>query len=139
MRRDGLLHAELLGLLAALGHGQTIVVADAGLPVPPGVRRIDLAVTPGLPGFLPVLEAVTGAMVVEGATVAEELARGNASLLESVRRLLGPGVRVEAVPHEELKRLSGLAAAVVRTGEFTPYANVLLRAGVAFGPASGGR
>ncbi|MDI3298760.1 MAG: D-ribose pyranase [Bacillota bacterium] len=135
MRRDGLLHADLVGLLAALGHGQTVVVADAGLPIPPGVRRIDLAVMPGLPGFLPVLEAVAGAMVVEGATVAEELAAGNPSLLGEIRKLLGPDVPLERVPHEELKRQSGQAAAVVRTGEFTPYANVILRAGVAFGPA----
>ena len=39
----------------------------------------------------------------------------------------------QTVSHEEFKRRSATARAVVRTGECTPYANIMLIAGVAFG------
>jgi D-ribose pyranase len=42
------------------------------------------------------------------------------------------GLDVEAVPHESFKELTREAVAIVRTGEFTPYANVILVAGVVF-------
>ena len=58
MKRTGILHAELSGLVAAMGHGDTLVIGDAGLPVPPGVRCIDLAVSPGVPRFQQVVDAV---------------------------------------------------------------------------------
>ena len=131
MRRHGLLNAELLGVISAMGHTDTIVVADAGLPIPPGVTRIDLAVVPGVPSFLDVVRAVCDAGVFEAVTVAEELRERDASLADAVRAAAG-GAASEAVPHERLKEMSGRAVAVVRTGEFTPYANAILHAGVPF-------
>ena len=132
MKREGLLHAELDGVIAGLGHGQLLVVADAGLPIPDWVRRIDLAVAPGLPGFLPVLRAVLRAGVFEAASIAQELEPANPSLAGAVAELLGPGIALGSVPHAQLKDLAASATAIVRTGEFTPYANVVLRAGVLF-------
>ncbi len=132
MRSRGLLHAELAGVIAGLGHGQLLVVADAGLPIPPSVRRIDLAVQPGLPGFLPVLQAVVEEGVFEAATIATELGSGNPSLAGAVAQVLEPSIAVMRVPHDDLKQMTSEAVAVIRTGEFTPYANVVLRAGVAF-------
>ena len=58
MKKTHLLHAELSQLIAAMGHGDAIVIADAGLPVPAGTRCIDLAVTRGVPSFEQVLDAV---------------------------------------------------------------------------------
>lgn len=131
MRRSGLLHAELLEVIARLGHSQTLVISDAGLPVAPDVRRIDLALRAGLPGFLDVLELVLDAGVFEAATIAAELATSDPRLADAIGAHLGH-VTVERVAHAELRRLAAQAVAVVRTGEFTPYANVVLRAGVPF-------
>jgi D-ribose pyranase len=39
---------------------------------------------------------------------------------------------VVTVPHEEFKRAMAGAVLFVRTGEATPYANVMLRCGVPF-------
>ena len=64
MKKTPLLHAELSGLIASLGHGDMLVIADAGLPVPPGTRTIDLAVTRGVPSFEQVLTAVLSEMQV---------------------------------------------------------------------------
>ena len=131
MRRTGLLHAELLEVIARLGHGQTLVISDAGLPIAPGVHRIDLAVRRGLPSFLEVLEAVLEAGVFEAATIATELRSSDPHLADAIVGHLGEAA-VEEVLHEELKSLAAEALAVVRTGEYTPYANVVLRAGVPF-------
>lgn len=131
MKPNGLLQAELTGLLASLGHTQTIVIADAGLPVPRGVRVIDLAVTAGTPSFLAVLRAVLPECVFEGCTLAEEIKTRNPALLEALAGVTG-ALPVRFVPHEELKRLSGDSVCIVRTGETTPYANILLTGGVNF-------
>lgn len=129
MRRDGIWHPRLAGLLAALGHHDSIVIADAVLPVPRGVETIDLVWSRGEPALLPVLRAVCAELVVQEAVVAHELT--DAAFLSGVRAAVGGGP-VSAVGHDELKALCAGAHAVVRTGEATPYANVILRAGVSF-------
>lgn len=129
MRPDGLWHPRLLELLASGGHGDLIVVADAGLPVPGGVESVDLVWRRGEPGFVPVLAAVLDECVVEHATLADELA-GTAAHA-NIAAVLGDRP-VEYLPHERLKQLSAHARAIVRTGATTPYANVVLRCGVAF-------
>ncbi|GAA3209842.1 D-ribose pyranase [Dactylosporangium siamense] len=125
MRDSGLWHPRLAALVAGMGHTDIIVVADAGLPVPPGVEVVQLAVTRGVPAFLPVLAAIAAELVVEEATVADELTD------EGIRAGLS-GFPVRTVPHEDFKVATRKATAIVRTGEATPYANVILRAGVPF-------
>ena len=129
MRSGGIWHPRLSQLVTAVGHGELIVVADAGLPVPPGVEPIDLLWRRGEPPLLPVVEALLAECVVEAATVADELV--DVDMSAGLTRLLG-GIPVGTVPHEHLKRLTGSARAIVRTGEAIPYANVVLRAGVGF-------
>jgi D-ribose pyranase len=129
MRDSGLWHPRLAHLVVALGHGDLLVVADPGLPVPAGVETIDLVWSRGEPGFVPVLRAIVDELVVEHATVAEELA--DEKLLRDIEDQLGT-TPCDRVPHEQLKAVVGGARAVVRTGEDTPYANVVLRAGVPF-------
>ncbi len=69
-----MLHARLLMVLAELGHTETLVIADAGLPIPSVVERIDLALVPSVPGFVETLRAVLGELAIESAVVAEEMA-----------------------------------------------------------------
>jgi D-ribose pyranase len=134
VKRTALLHAELSRVIASLGHGDMLVLGDAGLPIPDRPVRIDLAVTPGLPRLSDVLAAVLSEMQVEGAIVAQEAmdaARAAGQALPAWYAGPLPGVP-HAVPHEEFKRLCREARAMVRTGECTPYANIILRAGVTF-------
>lgn len=132
MKRTALLHAELSRVIATLGHGDMLVLGDAGLPIPNGPLRIDLAVTPGLPPLADVLRAVLTEMQVERVVLAREtLEREIGGTLPAwcAGQL---SVTPELVSHEELKRLTASAKAVVRTGECTPYANIVLCAGVTF-------
>lgn len=127
MKRHGILNAELNAALSRLGHGDQILLADCGMPAPRGVQVVDLALVLGIPRFADVLAALVGDMVFEGATIAEE-ARGT-DTEGMVRGYLG---ELDYVSHEELKGLSSSAKLFIRTGEATPYANVLLTCGVPF-------
>ncbi|BAS27776.1 D-ribose pyranase [Limnochorda pilosa] len=127
MRRRGILHPQLARILSEMGHTDGLVVADAGLPIPRGVERVDLGFLPGQPPFLAVVEAVLAELSVEGAILAEEIQSANPEVLREVlARLEAP---VTYVPHEAFKERVASARAVVRTGECTPYANVILFSG----------
>lgn len=131
MKKTGILNHHLAGVIAAMGHTDLLVIADAGLPVPPGVPCVDLAVVRGLPPMLEVARAVAAELQVEEITLAAELHARDDALPAALSGLF-PAARLGYVPHEEFKRLTARARAVVRTGECTPYANVLLRSGVTF-------
>lgn len=131
MKKTTLLHSDLSLAIARLGHMDTLVVADAGLPIPPGTLRIDLALTKGVPGAIQTLKVVLDEMQVEKVILAEEAKDRNPGFLADVQGLL-PGVPVEFVSHAEFKARTADARAVVRTGEFSPYANVILVSGVVF-------
>jgi D-ribose pyranase len=131
MKKRGLLQHALAETIASMGHTDLLVIADAGLPVPPGVPCIDLAVRCGMPPMLDVTHAVADELEVEEIVVADELLARDEALPAALRELF-PGARFRHVTHEELKRLSGRARAVVRTGECRPYHNVILTSGVTF-------
>ncbi len=135
MRAQGLLHAQLLAVIAEMGHGETLVIADAGLAVPSGVLLVDLAIAPNLPQVPAVLEVVRAELVVESALVARETLdnRALATALQSRVR-----THWMTVSHEDFKRRLPMVRAVVRTGDFTPFASIMLVAGVPFGPQEGG-
>lgn len=130
MKEIGVIHGQLSKIIAELGHGEMIVLADAGLPVAPNVPMIDFALSPGIPSLDQVLHAVLTECVVETAVIATELKNSNLEFFEKICRLIGHPVRI--VSHEELKQLCLHTKFHVRTGEWTPFANVILSAGVAF-------
>ncbi|MEN8639836.1 D-ribose pyranase [Pseudomonas sichuanensis] len=134
MKKTPLLNIALSRVVAGLGHGDTVVIGDAGLPVPPGVELIDLALTPGIPDFASVLRVVLSEMQVERHVLAEEIIQAAPPALVEVERLRGEGVigPCQLLTHAEFKVLCQQARAVVRTGECKPYSNIALVAGVTF-------
>jgi D-ribose pyranase len=131
MKKTGLLNQPLSAVIAGMGHTDSLVIADAGLPIPPFVERIDLAVTGGVPAFMDVLPAVLREMQVERAVMAEEIKDRSPILHAQIIALLGE-LPVSYVAHEAFKAQTQDAVAVARTGEFTPYANIILFSGVVF-------
>ncbi len=127
------INPQLSRIISETGHTDLIVVADAGLPIPLGSERVDLAYRPGAPAFLDVLDTILAELAIEGATAATEVAEANPEILAALHDRLDPlGLTIELIPHEEFKKLSRGARAFVRSGEYTPFANVILHAGVAF-------
>lgn len=131
MKKTGILNQPISSVVASLGHTDTLVIADAGLPVPPETQRIDLALTEGIPTFLDTLRIVLTEMQVERAIVAEEMLDASPKVYEAIKEMLRD-VPIETVTHTIFKEQTRSARAVIRTGEFTPYANVILAAGVMF-------
>ncbi|MEY8334442.1 D-ribose pyranase [Lachnospiraceae bacterium 47-T17] len=131
MKKSGIINAQLIGLIAALGHKDTFLVGDAGMPVPKGVPIVDLALCGGVPTFVQTMDAILNETEIEGYTIAEEIDEKNPELLSYIHEKLA-GAQEEKIPHVELKKMSAECRFAVRTGEFTPYPNIILRAGVAF-------
>ena len=131
MKKSGIINAQLTGLIAALGHKDTFLVGDAGMPVPKGVPIVDLALCGGVPTFVQTMDAILNETEIEGYTIAEEIDEKNPELLSYIHEKLA-GAQEEKIPHVELKKMSAECRFAVRTGEFTPYPNIILRAGVAF-------
>ena len=131
MKKTGILNAQLIGHIAALGHKDTFMIGDAGMPVPKGVPIVDLILCGGVPTFKQVMDAVLAETAVEGYTIAEEIKEYNPELLVYFREKLA-GTEEEMISHVALKQMSAQVKFAVRTGEFTPYPNIILRAGVAF-------
>ncbi len=135
MKRTRLLNSELSYEISRIGHTASITVCDAGLPIPGGVKRIDLAIERGYPALLNTLDAMLSEMMVEEIVVARELRESNESWLVALINLFtahGMNPKVREVTHEEFKQETCASQAIVRTGECTPYANVILKSGVVF-------
>jgi len=126
MRADGIWHPRIVEHITRAGHGDLIAIVDAGMPIPAGVEVIDLIWARNEPGFVPVLLAVVGECVIESATVAVEMR----DALDVERALAH--LAVARIPHESLQALTAQVKVAIRTGEATPFRNVVLSCGVAF-------
>ncbi|WP_028862397.1 D-ribose pyranase [Psychromonas aquimarina] len=138
MKKTALINAELSYLVASLGHFDEITICDAGLPVPSQTQRIDLALTHGVPAFIDTVSVLLDEMQVTGVILAEEFQLVSPDLHNALQGLIakeqkqGKEISVSYISHEEFKGRTRDSKAVVRTGECTPYANVIFQAGVVF-------
>lgn len=133
MKKSGILNAPLSQIIARMGHTDKLVICDSGLPIPKDAKVVDLALTKNIPRFLDVLKVVLEELEVEKAIIAKELVGGNNGMLTKIKSLL-PDKEFEEVSHEDFKNLTRVNGDVsfVRTGETTPYANIILVSGVTF-------
>lgn len=132
MKKLGHLNRDIARVLAGMGHTDSLVIADCGLPIPLGVECIDLALALGEPGFARVLDTVLADFQCERAVFADECRSHNPAVVEQAAALAAQGVALEFVSHEQFKQRCQQARAIIRTGECTPYANVILHSGVIF-------
>lgn len=131
MKKTGILNAQLMGLITALGHKDEFLIADAGMPIPKGVEIVDLVLVGGVPSFRQTMDAVLAETCIESCTLAEEIDEKNPELLAYMQEKLA-GLPCEKIPHTELKKRTANVKFAIRTGEFTPYPNVILTAGCVF-------
>lgn len=128
-----LLNPQILELLAQLGHTDQLIVCDAGFPIPPGIKTIDISLTENLPTVLQTLEVLKDFFSVEQVTLAEECAAHNPDFFEAASHMFGRQVPIKIVSHSEFKKMSYGIKGVIRTGDFTAWSNVMLQS------AGGGR
>ncbi len=133
MKKHGILNANLSRIIASMGHTDKLVVCDSGLPIPKNSEVIDLALTTNIPRFLDTLKVILEELHIEGAVIAKEMLNGKNGLYNDTSRMLN-GVKMKKVTHEKFKELTRERGNItfVRTGETTPYANIILISGVTF-------
>ncbi|MGB3159811.1 D-ribose pyranase [Carnobacterium sp.] len=131
MKKNGTLNSEIDKILADLGHTDQIVIADAGLPIPAGVKKIDLALTLNDPPFQKLLDILIKEMEIEEVILASEIKSENPEQLKLIEEKL-PKDKIHYVSHEEFKEKTAYTQAIIRTGEATPYSNIILQSGVLF-------
>ncbi|NME06702.1 MULTISPECIES: D-ribose pyranase [unclassified Psychrobacillus] len=129
MKKHGILNRDLAGIFAKLGHTDQITISDCGLPIPDGVTCIDLSYILGKPSFDEILAVVLDDLVVEKAYVAAEMKTANAKMHYVVNKSIE---QISEVSHEEFKAMTRQSKVIIRTGEASPYANIILQAGVIF-------
>lgn len=132
IKKIGILHGELSKLCAEMAHHDTILIGDAGMPVPKGVQLIDLALVEGIPGFYEVLEAILSELHIEEGIIDVEMGEVSPHMRKQMTEVVNDSFKLTEVPHEELKEMSKDCKAVIRTGEFTPFTNIILKSGVLF-------
>ena len=131
MRKTSLLNSDISEVISKMGHTDGIAIGDCGLPIPDETRRIDIALIKDVPGFIQTLKAVLLELQVEEAVIATETKDINPKVYGEIQECLGD-IKIAFVSHEELKRELKTCKAVIRTGEQTPYANIILKSGVVF-------
>ncbi len=131
MKADRLLNVEVIAEIAALGHTEYICIADCGLPIPKGVKSIDLSIVAGKPTLMEVVEAVKSELVIESLIIASEMNEKNKELRTDISSIFA-NLPIEEVEHTEFKKLCENAKCIIRTGENKPFANIIFVGGVNF-------
>ena len=130
MKKSSILNKELNEVIASMGHTDYLIVCDAGFPIPNDVKRVDLALTKDVPDLRTVLETIAKDFIAEKIYIAEDVRNNNAPLYNSIKEIYS-GVEIETHPHEEiLTSFAKGAKAIIRTGSFEPWGNIVLQSGV---------
>ena len=135
MKKGRLLNSEISSVISRMGHTDHITIGDAGLPISDKVKRIDLALEKGIPTFLGTLDVILDELKVEEVVIAKEMKSMSSGLYNDLLKLLEKKcgeITIIEISHEELKKITKESKAAVRTGECTPYANIVLKSGVTF-------
>ena len=131
MRKTALLNSQISEVISKMGHTDTLAIGDCGLPIPDNTKRIDIALIKNIPGFIETLRAILTEFQIQEVIVAKETFEVSPLIFKEIKKAVGD-VKITFISHEELKSELKECKAVVRTGEQTPYANVILKSGVVF-------
>lgn len=131
MRKTALLNSDITEVISKMGHKDMIAIGDCGLPIPDETRRIDLAIIKNLPTFMDTMKAILLELQIEEVILATETKDINPKIFDEIKEEI-KDTKITFVSHEELKVQLKECKAVVRTGEQTPYANIILKSGVVF-------
>ncbi len=139
MKKGVLINSEISYAIAKMGHKDMLTVCDSGLPIPKGVQRIDVAIREGMPPFIETLKPIIEELRVEEVIIAKETMEASfmiydkiMEIIKSVEKKENIKIKVTEVDHESFKQLTKESLCIVRTGEYSPYANIILKSGVVF-------
>jgi len=125
MKKQGILHAQLMAKLTSLRHNDSIAILDAGMAIPKGAAVIDLALVKGIPSFLDTLKAVLNEIIVEKYGIFKPMTEFNPEMYQYLNGIMPEQAEV-LLPHEEFTEELKKAKVVVRTAEFGSCCNIIL-------------
>lgn len=131
MKKSALLNCNISEVISKMGHTDGLAIGDCGLPIPNETKRIDIALIKNVPSFIDTLKVVLMELQVEEVELAKETMDVSPNLYDEIKKVIGD-IKITIITHEELKQKLKGCKAVIRTGEQTPYANIILRSGVVF-------
>ena len=129
MRETGIVNSGICDVLSGLGHMDELIVCDAGFAIPAGVRTVDISLAENKPTVPEVLGELRKHFSVEKLVMAEETQQVSPTRFAVLEGSFGDGVSVETIPHTEFRKRARTVKAVIRTGDFTAYSNILLVSG----------
>ncbi len=130
MKLGRILNKKLNTAIADMGHGDILVICDAGFPIPSDEQRIDLALEQDVPTIEQMLDLVLSDFCYERVLVAGEMKQFNRPLFDAVEALCAR-CPVSTMPYPEfMASISRAAKYIVRTGAFNPYGNIALTSAV---------
>lgn len=139
MKKTKLINSNISYVISKMGHKDTLTIADSGLPIPENVERIDIALSQGIPSFMDCFKSVMSELKVEEIIIASEMEKISPALHEELMKEIekindeeDSNIKITKVNHEYFKEITKDTKAVIRSGEFTPFANVILKSGVVF-------
>ena len=129
MKEVGIVNRELARVLSEQGHGDLLMVVDAGFAIPKNADVVDISLSENSPMVIDTLTELKKFFSVEKLIFADKTKEVSPSLFDKITELFGEDVPVEIVTHPQIKELSTRVKSVIRTGDFTAFANVILVSG----------
>jgi D-ribose pyranase len=129
MRETGIVNRDICDILSTLGHTDEVIVCDAGFAIPLGVRTIDISLAENKPTVPEVLAELKKHFSVEKLVISEETKKVVPTRFKELTKSFGKGVAVEIISQNEIRARARGVKAVIRTGDFTAYSNILLVSG----------
>lgn len=126
MIKTGILNPQILSLLARVRHTNTLVIADRGFPSWPGLETVDISLVDGIPTVLQVLQAILPNFDCGRIWMAQEFLAENTHATQAAFQAAAGNVPISFEPHAEFKQRLPLATGLIRTGDTTQYANLVL-------------
>lgn len=126
MKRGVILNQVMSEMIANMGHGDKLIVCDAGFPIPRDAWRLDLAISKDFPDLTPVLRILMQDFIAEKVIYGEEVRNYNPPLHKELQEIFS-GIDIELVPHKKIiEEMPKQAKAFIRTGAFNPWGNIVL-------------
>ncbi len=126
MLKSGILNPAINSLLSRVRHTNTLVITDRGFPFWPEIETVDISLVDDVPRVLEVLKAIRGNFVIGAARMAEEFRSANGPETQQAFALVLASIPIVYEPHVEFKKHVPQAIGLIRTGDTTQYANIII-------------
>ena len=129
MQEVGIINRSIAKALSEQGHGDLLMVVDAGFAIPREAEVIDISLGANNPMVLTVLAELKKYYSIEKMFMANQTKETNPTLFDKISKSFGDSIPVETIEHAQLKQMAKTVKAVIRTGDFTAFGNVILVSG----------